>query len=210
MTGGSTATMWVGTAVQKACEQAKAQIATLAKSQNAADFAAVLKKNKQEFVEATAEAKPDEEKKKKYALDSCGAQFAEVAVDADTGKVEVRRFTGVYNCGRIINPKLARSQFVGGIIWGIGMALMEHNLLDTRNGKWMNADLNDYHVPTFADMSQIEALWIDEPDEIANPLGAKGVGEIGIVGAAAAIANAVFNATGKRIRELPITADKLL
>lgn len=210
MTGGSTATMWVGTAVKKACEQARAQIVALAKGENATDFAAVLKKFKQEYVEATAEAKPDEEKKKKYAMDSYGAHFCEVAVDKDTGVTEVRRFTSVYNCGRIINPKLAHSQFIGGVIWGIGMTLTEGNLLDTRNGKWMNADLGDYHLPTFADTHKIEALWIDEPDEIVNPLGAKGVGEIGITGAAAAIANAVFNATGKRIRELPITPDKLL
>ncbi len=209
MTGGSTATMWVGTAIKKACEQAKAQVAALAGNENA-DYTTVLKKSNRKFVEARAVAKPDEEKKKRYAMDSYAAHFCEVAVDAAIGTVTVRRFTSVYNCGRIINPKLARSQFIGSIVWGIGMALMEYNLLDARNGKWINADLNDYHVPTFADTTRIEALWLDEPDEIANPLGAKGVGEIGIVGAAAAIANAVFNATGKRIRELPITPDKLL
>ncbi|MBD2772743.1 xanthine dehydrogenase family protein molybdopterin-binding subunit [Iningainema tapete] len=210
MTGGSTATMWVGTAIKKACEQAKAQVAALAGNENAADYATVLKKSNRKFVEARAEAKPDAEKKKKYAMDSYGAHFCEVAVDAVIGTVTVRRFTSVYNCGRIINPKLAHSQFVSSIVWGIGMALMEYNLLDARNGKWIHADLNDYHVPTFADITRIEALWLDEPDEIANPLGAKGVGEIGIVGAAAAIANAVFNATGKRIRDLPITPDQLL
>ncbi len=124
-------------------------------------------------------------------------------------QISARRFVGVYNCGQILNPKLARSQFLGGIIFGIEMALMEQNILDNRNGKWIHDDLADYHVPTNADVNKIEVSWIDEPDKIVNPLGAKGVGEIGIVGAAA-IANAVFNATGKRVRNLPITVDKLL
>ncbi len=210
MTGGSTATMWVGTAVKKACDAAKAKVFALTNDKNQTDFAAILKAANQESVEAAAAAKPDEDAKKKYAMDSYGALFCEVAVDADTWQTSVRRFTGVFNCGRIINPKLARSQFIGGITFGIGMALMEQNILDARNGKWINADLADYHVPTNADVHQIETFTIDEPDAIVNPLGAKGVGEIGIVGAAAAVANAIFNATGKRIRDLPITPDKLL
>ena len=210
MTGGSTATMWVGTAVKKACEDAKAKILALSSDQRTNDFAAILKTANQTEIEAEATAKPDENAKKKYAFDSYGAHFCEVAVDTETMQTTVRRFTSVFNCGRIINPKLARSQFTGAIIFGIGMALMEQNILDNRNGKWMHDNLAEYHVPTNADVPRIEVSWLDVPDEIVNPLGAKGVGEIGIVGAAAAIANAVFNATGRRIRDLPITVDKLL
>ena len=208
MTGGSTATMWVGTAVKKACEAARAKVLDLTSDKNKTDFAQILKSANQDSVEAEASAKPDEETKKKYAMDSYGALFCEVAVDADTMEIAVRRFTGVFNCGKILNPKLARSQFIGAITFGIGMALMEQNILDERNGKWIHADLNDYHVPVNADIRQIDVSWIDEPDMIVNPLGAKGVGEIGIVGAAAAIVNAVFNATGVRVRNLPLTADK--
>lgn len=210
MTGGSTATMWVGTAVKMACEQAKAKVLSLTTDKTRTDFAQILKSANQESVEAEAEAKPDEEAKKKYAMDSYGAHFCEVAVDADLGQTTVRRFLSVFNCGRIINPKLARSQLMGGIIFGIGMALMEQNILDAQSGKWINDNLAEYHVPTNADIHEIEVSWIDEPDVIVNPLGAKGVGEIGIVGAAAAISNAVFNATGVRVRELPITPDKLI
>ncbi len=209
MTGGSTATMWVGTAVQKACEQAKAKVLELAKNGNA-NFSEILKSANREFVEAEAQAKPDEAAQKKYAMDSYGALFCEVAVDAAALQITVRRFSGVFNCGRILNPKLARSQFIGGITFGIGMALMEQNVLDDRNGKWIYDNLAEYHVPTNADVNNIEVSWIEEPDRIVNPLGAKGVGEIGIVGAAAAIANAVFNATGRRVRDLPLTVDKLL
>jgi xanthine dehydrogenase YagR molybdenum-binding subunit len=112
--------------------------------------------------------------------------------------------------GRIINPKTAHSQIMGGIVWGIGMALHEETLIDHRFGRVMNANIAEYHIPAHADVRNIDAFFVDEPDTVINPLGVKGVGEIGLVGVAAAIANAVYHATGKRIRDLPITLDKVL
>ena len=145
-----------------------------------------------------------------YALHSFGAQFAEVRVDADTGEIAVARMLGVFNVGRIVNPLTARSQLIGGMVMGISMALHEQSVLDPRFGHIVNHDLAEYHVPTNADVRDIDAVWLDEHDEHANPMGSHGIGEIGIVGAAAAVANAVYNATGIRVRDLPITLDKLL
>ncbi len=145
-----------------------------------------------------------------YALHSFGAQFAEVQVHADTGEIRVSRMLGVYSAGRIINPRTARSQFLGGMTMGIGMALHEHSVMDERFGMYVNHDLAEYHVPANADVRQLEAYWLEEVDEHAGPLGARGIGEIGIVGAAAAVANAAYNATGIRVRDLPLTADKFL
>ncbi|TAJ83077.1 xanthine dehydrogenase family protein molybdopterin-binding subunit [Reyranella sp.] len=145
----------------------------------------------------------------KYSMHSTGAQFAEVGVNSVTGEVRVRRFLGSFDCGRILNPKTAASQFRGGIIMGIGLALTEETLFDPRSGRVMNPSLAEYHVPVHLDVPEIDVIWTDLPDPQA-PLGARGIGEIGITGTAAAIANAVFNATGKRVRDLPITLDKLL
>ncbi len=209
-TGGSTTTMWVGAAIKEACEQAKAQLGDTGDTSTAADLAAILLSIGRASVEATAEASPSKETMKQYSMNSYGAHFCEVAVDADLGVTQVRRFLSVMNCGRIINPKLARSQYIGAVTMGIGMAMMEGNALDPRNGKWIQADLADYHVPVYADTHQMDVIWLEEPDLIANPLGLKGIGEMGLVGGAAAIANAIFNATGKRVRDLPITPDKLL
>ena len=117
---------------------------------------------------------------------------------------------GAFGAGRIVNPRLAESQFMGGMIMGIGQALMEETLLDERYGQWINRDLAEYHVPTNADVPQLEVFAVDEHDDHLNPFGGKGIGEIGIVGAAAAIANAVYNATGVRVRDLPLTLDKVL
>ncbi len=139
-----------------------------------------------------------------------GAQFAEVRVDADLGTVRVTRFAGAFAAGRILNAKTARSQYLGGITWGIGMALMEHTRHDTRSGRVMNANLAEYLVPVNADIPAIDVHIVPEADAHVNPVGVKGIGEIGIVGVAAAIANAVYNATGVRVRELPITPDKLI
>ncbi len=211
-TGGSTTTMWIGTGIKKACEQILAELrdlgATAVEGENG--FAAALQRAGRDQVEATAEAGPDKKKAKEFAMNSYGAHFCEVSVDMDTGVTQVRRFLSALNCGRIINPKLATSQYIGAVTMGIGMALMEGNELDSRNGMWINAELADYHVPVYADTHSMEVIWLDEPDLIANPLGAKGLGEMGLVGTAAAIANAIFNATGKRVRDLPITPDKLL
>ena len=112
--------------------------------------------------------------------------------------------------GRILNPKTARSQVIGGVVWGIGMALEEESVIDQHFGRIMNHNLAEYHVPVNADVHDIDVIFVDENDSIVNPLGVKGLGEIGVVGVAAAIANAVFHATGKRVRDLPITLDKLL
>ena len=139
-----------------------------------------------------------------------GAQFAEVRVDADTGEVRVPRMLGVFAAGQILNPKTARSQFVGGMTWGLSMALHEQSVMDEQFGDYLNHDFAQYHVAACADVLEIDASWVDDPDENLNPMGSKGIGEIGIVGAAAAIANAVHHATGKRVRDLPITPAKLI
>lgn len=139
-----------------------------------------------------------------------GAHFAEVHVDPDLGEVRVTRFVGAFAAGRILNEKTARSQFIGGITWGIGMALTEQTRYDERTGRIMTANLADYLVPVHADVPHIETIVVPEDDPHVNEAGVKGIGEIGIVGVAAAIANAVYHATGKRIRDLPITPEKLL
>jgi xanthine dehydrogenase YagR molybdenum-binding subunit len=144
-----------------------------------------------------------------WSMHSHGAMFCEVRVNAVTGETRVSRFLGSFDTGRIINPKLARSQFRGGIIMGLGMALMEETQFDERNGRIMNASLAEYHVPVHTDVPEIDVIWNDIADP-HTPMGAHGVGEIGITGVGAAVANAVFNATGRRVRELPITLDKLL
>jgi xanthine dehydrogenase YagR molybdenum-binding subunit len=159
--------------------------------------------------EARAET-PQDAASDAHALHSFGAQFAEVGVDADTGELRVPRMLGVFSAGRIVNPTTARSQFVGGMTMGLSMALHEQGVLDPRFGHVVNHDLAEYHIATNADVGEIEALWLEEHDPHANPMGTHGIGEIGIVGAAAAVANAVRNATGVRVRDLPVTLDRLL
>lgn len=171
-------------------------------------YASILKRIGQEYVEAEASSDAPLEMMK-YSIGSYGAQFCEVRVNEETGETRVARWVGSFDCGRVLNPKTATSQFRGGVIMGIGMALTEETLFDERRGRIMNPSLAEYHVPVNLDVPHIEIIYNDIPDE-HTPLGAHGIGEIGITGAAAAIANAVFNATGKRIRELPITLDKLL
>lgn len=146
---------------------------------------------------------------RKYSMHSYGAQFCEVRVSAVTGETRVARFLGAFDCGRILNAKMAASQFRGGIIMGLGLALMEETQVDERSGRIMNPSLAEYHVPVHMDVPRIDVIWTDIPDP-RSPLGARGIGEIGITGVAAAVANAIYNATGKRVRELPITLDKLL
>ena len=156
-----------------------------------------------------ADSKPGDEVQQ-YSMHSFGAVFAEVRVDPELGTVRVARMTGAYGVGRVLNPKTARSQLIGGITFGIGMALMEHIVTDPRSGRYVNADIAEYHIPVHADVPGIEILFADEKDEQVDPIGAKGIGEIGMTGVAAAIANAVYHATGVRVRDLPITLDRLL
>ena len=145
-----------------------------------------------------------------FSMHAFGAQFAEVRVNEDTGEVRVPRLLGVFAAGHIINPKTARSQFLGGMTWGLSMALHEESVLDPRFGDYVNHDFAEYHIATNADVGEIDVSWIEEDDPHVNPMGVKGIGELGIVGTAAAIANAVYHATGTRVRDLPITLDKLL
>ena len=146
----------------------------------------------------------------RYSHAGFGAQFAEVGVDRDTGEVRVRRMLGVFAAGRILNPKTARSQMIGGMTWGIGAALTEENHVDLRYGSFINQDLASYHVPVNADVGAMEVVFLDETDQHGSPLGSKGIGELGICGAGAAVMNAIHNATGARIRDFPATPDKLL
>ena len=144
-----------------------------------------------------------------HARNTHSAVFAEVKVDEEIGVIRVTRVVSAIAAGRILNTKTAHSQIMGGVVWGIGMALHEETLFDHRFGRVMNADIAEYHVPVNADVHDIQVIFVDEPDEIISPLGIKGLGEIGIVAVAAAIANAIYHATGKRVRDLPITLDKL-
>jgi xanthine dehydrogenase YagR molybdenum-binding subunit len=144
-----------------------------------------------------------------HARNTHSAVFAEVKVDEQLGVIRVTRIVNAVAAGRILNAKTAHSQVMGGVVWGIGMALHEETLFDHRFGRVMNANIAEYHVPVNADVHEIKVIFVDEPDKIINPMGIKGLGEIGIVGVAAAIANAVYHATGKRVRDLPITLDKL-
>jgi xanthine dehydrogenase YagR molybdenum-binding subunit len=158
---------------------------------------------------ATGEA-GDNDAAQQYAMHAFGAQFVAVEVDPETGETVVPRALGIFAAGRIVNPRTARSQFLGGMTMGLSTALWEQSTLDPVTGHYINHDLAEYHVATCADIRDLEVDWIEEDDPHVNPMGTKGIGEIGIVGTAAAVANAVHNATGIRIRDLPITPDKLL
>jgi xanthine dehydrogenase YagR molybdenum-binding subunit len=173
------------------------------------NIAEVRRRNGLAEITETFQSAPSPERQK-YALLAHGAQFVEVKVDPDLGTVRVTRAIEVSACGKIMNPKASHSQEIGGVVWGIGMALQEATEIDHRFGRIMNPNLQHYHVPVNADIRGIETMFVEEDDKIVNPLGVKGMGELGMVGIPAAIANAVFHATGKRVRELPITPDKLL
>jgi xanthine dehydrogenase YagR molybdenum-binding subunit len=204
--GGSMTMASVGSAVQAACRKARDD--ALARG-GANDLTDAIRRIGQP-VEALADVKPGDESKR-FSMHSFGAVFVEVAVDPDLGETRVRRIVGAYGAGRIVNPKTTRSQCIGGMIGGIGMALMEHSVVDVRNGRVPNANFAEYAVPVHADAPPImDVIFVEEHDPHVNPLGVKGVAEIAMVGIAPAIANAVFHATGKRIRELPITPDRLL
>jgi xanthine dehydrogenase YagR molybdenum-binding subunit len=171
--------------------------------------AAVIARNGGKAIEATATTQPGNEKKE-MAFHSFGAVFAEVHVDADFGTVRVARVVGVYDVGNLLNAKTAHSQLMGGVVWGIGAALTEASELDPRYGRYSNANLAEYHVPVNADVQSIDITVLGRGDPHINPLGARGIGEIGITGVSGAIANAVFHATGVRVRDLPVTLDKVM
>ncbi|MEU9985134.1 xanthine dehydrogenase family protein molybdopterin-binding subunit [Streptomyces sp. NPDC050856] len=198
LAGGSSGTASWGWAVHAACTDLAERLARHTGPLPADGLTASA-----DTTEATREAPA-------FARHAFGAHFAEVGVDTTTGEVRVRRLLGVYAAGRILNPRTARSQFVGGMTMGLGMALTEHSTLDPAFGDFAERDLAAYHVPSHADVPDIEAHWIDEEDDHLNPMGSKGIGEIGIVGTAAAIGNAVHHATGVRFRELPLTPDRVL
>ncbi len=194
--GGSQSTASVMPPLVNACEQLKAKAG--------GDIATAPA-----GLEATG-ASTGEADESKHAFHSFGAQFCEVRYDEDLARVRVTRFTGVFDCGRILNPKTARSQMVGGIIMGLGMALMEETLRDPRSGAIVTNNLADYRVPVNADVPPIEIAFVQHPDFTFNPLGVRGVGEIGITGVAAAVANAVYHASGRRVRDLPIVPERLM
>ena len=172
-------------------------------------LSAVVAASGRPTISAEETAKPGHDEAKK-ARNTHSAVFAEVKVDEELSVVRVTRIVCAVAAGRIINPKTARSQILGGVVMGLGMALHEESMMDYKLGRFINHNLAEYHVPSHADVQDIDVIFVDEPDPEVTPLGIKGVGEIGVVGTAAAIANAIFHATGKRIRELPITIDKIL
>ena len=170
----------------------------------------ILRQTDTPEIEEETASKPDKLRQSKYTMNTHSAVFVEVKVDEDLGTVRVTRVVSAIAGGRVINPKTARSQILGAVVWGISQALHEESVADHRFGRFMNHNLSEYHVPVNSDVPEIDVIFVEEHDDIINPLGAKGLGEIGIVGVAAAVGNAIFHATGKRVRDLPITIDKLL
>ncbi len=237
--GGSSTTATLGSAVHDVCESLKGKMADMAKENSifhtteihnvkpedlffengymvlTADktkkilLIDLLKDNNVKQVEVTIESSPND-KMKDYVAYSYSAHFVKVAVHALNGMVRIKQVAIAGDAGKIISLKTAESQMIGGAIGGMGMALMEEGVIDNRYGRWMNNNLADYHVPIQADVPHIDALFVNKPDYLLNPIGAKGMGEIALIGFAAAVANAVYNATGKRVRELPITPDKFV
>lgn len=209
--GGSSITATVGSAVFDACTDLKEKFQKLIGNggTDTPDYAKVLKEHNLQQLDVTTQSQggPNQQK---YAMYSWSVHFVRVKVNAATGVVKIDKVVCVADSGHIVSPKTARSQIIGGAIGGIGMALMEEVVIDHRFGKIINNNLADYHVPVSADIPQIEALFVNKPDPYINPIGAKGMGEIALIGMAGAVANAVYNATGRRIRELPITPDKLM
>jgi xanthine dehydrogenase YagR molybdenum-binding subunit len=219
VSGGSMTAASVGPAVLKACEalrakleEADARVKDARTREDRASAVRALAGSKSEGLEAEGESPkpPEEESKKTHGERSFGAVFAEVRVDEDLGIVRVPRIVATYSVGRLLNRKTGLSQLQGGIVWGVGCALLEESILDRRDGRIVNGNLAEYHVPVNADIGSLEVEVVEENDTEFNPLGARGIGEIGITGVAGCLANAVYHATGKRIRDLPITLDKLL
>lgn len=237
MQGGSWTVSSVGTAVKEACEKIRARLFKLAQKLTdsplanaqleevtftrgmiqlkqdpsaAISFVDAMRSGKALFLEEKVISTPAVSRQMQYTRCTHSAVFVEVKVDEDLGTIEVSRVVSAIAGGRIVNPNTARSQILGGVVWGMGMALQEESVIDHQLGRFMKHNLNDYHFPVSADVHKIEVIFVQEDDSIVNPLGVKGLGEIGVIGVAAAIANAVFHATGRRVHSLPITLDKLL
>jgi xanthine dehydrogenase YagR molybdenum-binding subunit len=235
--GGSWTANSVGAAVKNACQEVGKKLLKLAQKMDdsplaGVDFedvqfvdghlraneditrsvaiADVLAASGEAKIEADGKAGPNPINMLKYSMHSHNAAFVEVKVDEDLGTIHVTRVVNAVAAGRILNPKTARSQVLGGTVWGLSMALMEETYLNNDLGRYVNHNYAEYHIPTNADIHKIDVIFVEEEDDIASPIGVKGVGEIGMLGVAAAIANAVYHATGKRVRELPLTIDKLL
>lgn len=211
--GGSWGASNLSIAIDRACQEIRSRFVEAAGPGAAPnDILADIGRWFPEGVEATGQTigQADDPNFKNYSQNTYGAAFAEVAVDIATGEVRLRRMTGVFAAGRIINAKTARSQLMGGMIWGVSSALHEAAHVDPRYGNWVNGDLAEYLMPVHADIRAIETVLLDDYDEHANHLGIKGVGELGVCGTGAAVSNAVFNATGVRVRDFPITLAKLL
>jgi xanthine dehydrogenase YagR molybdenum-binding subunit len=235
--GGSGHTASAGLALHNAGEDAIARLAELASADSASplfgagnvgvvarsgrlhrrddesvseSYVEILARSGQPQIVGTGRMARDEAAAQSHAMYSHGAVFAEVKVDPDFGQIRATRLVGAFAAGRIINPRLVRSQYYGGMIWGVSFALHEGANTDRRSGRIMNADLAEYHVPVNADVPSLEAIVIPEEDPYVNPLGVKGVGEIGITGTVGAIANAVWHATGVRVRRFPIRLEDLI
>jgi xanthine dehydrogenase YagR molybdenum-binding subunit len=236
ISAGSMTVESVGSAVRNACVNARAQLVEMARGDAASPFAGLAaadlvvedgwlrhardperRERVAEFIsrhggrpiEAAGDSRPGPEARQ-FSMHSFGAVFVEARVDRDLGIVRVPRVVAAYGVGRVINAKTAHSQLMGGIVWGLSQALMEESMLDARSGRIVNANYAEYHVPVNADIGQIEIVVVPEDDPHVNEIGAKGLGEVSMTGVAAAVANAVWHATGRRIRDLPITLDKLV
>ncbi len=209
--GGSSITSTVGSAVHDACQQLKDKFMQLNSGSEALslDYVQLLKQHNlpQLDVTTTSHGGPEQGK---YAMYSWSVHFIKVLVNPATGVVKIDKAVSVADCGNVVSHKTARNQIIGGTIMGIGMALMEEAVIDHRYGRLVNNNFADYHVPIQADIPQAEALFVNKPDPYINPIGAKGMGEIATIGVAAAVTNAVYNATGKRVRDLPVTPDKVM
>jgi xanthine dehydrogenase YagR molybdenum-binding subunit len=236
VSGGSMSSASVTPAVQAACQQVILKLLTLATSDEqspfhnaqpdeleftngkivakknharAESYLELIARNGHQPIAATAAAQPDNNAEQ-YSAHSFGAVFAEVAVDEAVGMPRMRRVVGIYDIGTLLNERTGHSQLIGGIVWGVSLALAEATHIDTRNGRAVNNNLAEYHVPVNLDIGEIDVSVIGIPDKVFNTIGARGIGEIGITGSGAAIANAIYHATGKRIRKAPITPDLLM
>jgi xanthine dehydrogenase YagR molybdenum-binding subunit len=209
VSGGSQTVASVAPSVQAACAALVEKIKALGVTNDSLPISALLEKSGRPFIEAEAGTKPGEEKQQ-YSMHAFGAQFAEVRVDPDLGTIRVSRWVGAFDAGHVLNPKTARSQLIGGITYGIGMALLEETLVDNETGRIVNTNVAEYLMPVNADVPDIQTIVVANDDTRSNPLGAKGIGELPMVGVAAAIANAVYHATGARVRKVPIRIEDVL